>query len=60
MASVKRALQTASPADRLGVVVDGGSFKIKIISLSVCRRKASIYSSVKGMLFRKCHSIAVI
>ena len=38
VARVTRALRTGSPACNLGVVVEGGSVRMEIISLAACRK----------------------
>ena len=50
VARVVKALRTESPACKLGVVVDGGSGRIEMISLAAWRRKSSSFTSGNGML----------
>ena len=51
VARVARVLRKGSPADKLGVVEEGGTIKIKITSLAACFRKSSRFTSGKGILW---------
>ena len=42
-----------SPACKLGVVVEGGSVKIVIMSFTACLKKSSIFTFGKGMAVGK-------
>ena len=56
VASVTRAFRTEYSAANLGVVVEGGSVRINIMSLAACRRKSYNFTSIKGMLAEKKRS----
>ena len=53
IARVNKAFLTGSPAARLGVVVEGGSVNIDIMSSAACRRKLSNLISGNGISFGK-------
>ena len=42
-----------SPACKIGVVVDGGSVKIVVMSFIACLKKSSIFTFGKGMAVGK-------